>query len=276
MTINDAANATLIASVFAFLLGIALVAIAVKMQGSDVVAINKSKNQLLEERIERLQMDYEKKCSDLQAEIDKMQTVISAMQGWLVDKQKMIDALTAQVRALENPHSPSAIEEERIILAAISQDSKEFMADRNMLLKVQSETGLQLQRVLPVTKQKLADYLSRKRMDGNPIKYVHFSLHSGPDGLLFADGVADGSWLASTLNGAEIVVMAGCENDRIADLIGVVPFVVSMREDVPHKDASDFTLAFWTEIGRGATAKAAYQIARKKVPAVAEYVDFHT
>lgn len=221
---------------------------------------------------------------ELLERVNKLSATVETLQQMLIDRQNEINTqrqeiavLRERVRHLEAVVPRDVVvEEERIILAAIAQDSKEFMADRNMLLKVQSETGLQLQRVLPVTKQRLADYLSRKRMEGNPVKYIHFSLHSGPDGLLFVDGVADGSWLASTLSDAEIVVIAGCENDRVADLIGVVPFVISMREEVPHKDASDFTLAFWTEVGKGATARAAYQIARKKVPAVAEYVEIHT
>ena len=214
--------------------------------------------------------------TDLQRKVALLERDIASLQRMLVEKQNEIDGLTKRIRDLERntPMQPLQPQHDRVLVAALGTD-KEFMLDRNALLEVQAKTGLQLQRIFPVTKQRLSDYITRRRMEEDPVRYVHFALHSGPTGLQFADGIADGVWLAGVLTGVEVVVLAGCESDAVADMIGVVPAVVSMREDVTHQDASNFTLAFWMEIGNGATTKEAFKTARNKVPAVAEFVELH-
>jgi hypothetical protein len=104
---------------------------------------------------------------------------------------------------------------------------------------------------------------------------VHFAVHSGPTGLIFADGVADGVWLSETLQDVDVVLIAGCQSDAVGDLIGVVPAVVSMRESVAHRAAASFGLVFWTAIGNGSSPTDAYDQALNSVPAVAEYAELH-
>jgi hypothetical protein len=48
-----------------------------------------------------------------------------------------------------------------------------------------------------------------------------------------------------------------------------------MRENVGHRDAASFALVFWTAVGSGSSAEAAYDLALDRVPAVAEYAELH-
>jgi hypothetical protein len=48
-----------------------------------------------------------------------------------------------------------------------------------------------------------------------------------------------------------------------------------MREDVGHREAASFALAFWTAVGEGNPVVTAYNRALSRVPAVAEYAELH-
>ena len=73
----------------------------------------------------------------------------------------------------------------------------------------------------------------------------------GPNGLEFSDGMASGQWLSEHLRGVEIMLINGCESDVPADWAGVVPAVISMREEIDHADAAIFCEVFWHGSWRG-------------------------
>ena len=148
--------------------------------------------------------------------------------------------------------------------------------DLAQLRRVQATTNIRISRLLPVSKASLERTIERHRAAGNPVRLLHLSVHSGPHGLLFSDGIADGMWLSQQLAGVEIAVLAGCSNDAVADLLRVVPAVVSMREDVNNHDAAMFSGAFWLAVGQGMDANEAFERALQRAPAlVGEFVELH-
>lgn len=148
--------------------------------------------------------------------------------------------------------------------------------DLAQLRRVQAQTNIRISRLLPVSKASLERTIERHRAAGTPVKLLHLAVHSGPDGLQFSDGVADGMWLSQHLSGVEIAVLAGCSNDTVADMLRVVPAVVSMREDVNNHDAALFSGAFWLAVGQGMDANEAFERALQRAPAlVGEFVELH-
>jgi hypothetical protein len=78
------------------------------------------------------------------------------------------------------------------------------------------------------------------------------------------------------LDGVEILVIAGCESSEIGDLLGVVPYVVTMSNRVEHKDAAAFTRRWWSAIGRGLEPDEAWSEAIERSPSgMSEYVVRH-
>jgi hypothetical protein len=148
--------------------------------------------------------------------------------------------------------------------------------DLAQLRRVQSQTNIRISRLLPVSKASLERTIERHRSAGNPVRLLHLAVHSGPNGLQFSDGIATGVWLSQHLAGVEIAVLAGCEGDQVADLLGVVPAVVSMREVVENREASIFSGAFWLAVGQGLDANEAFERALQRAPAsVGEFVELH-
>lgn len=146
--------------------------------------------------------------------------------------------------------------------------------DLSALRRVQTMTGLRVTRLAPVSKANLERLLERYRKSGEPIRYLHLSVHGSHDGILLDDGIADAAWLSENLAGVEVLVISGCETDFVADLIGVVPAVVSMREKIEHMDAMIFAEVFWMGIGQGKSTRAAFDEALKRCPPkVAEFVE---
>jgi hypothetical protein len=215
---------------------------------------------------------------DYRREIDDLKATVNTLRRALDEKDRRIGMLerdleTAKQR-LASLEQSEATRDNNVIVAVLGTDEA-LQIDLAMLRNVSNRTGLRLTRLLPVTKTSLAAYLSRHRTQGRPVRYVHFAVHSSPAGLVFSDGVADGVWLSETLADVQVVLIAGCQSDAVGDLIGVVPAVVSMREDVGHRDAASFALVFWTAVGNGSSPEAAYDLALDRVPAVAEYAELH-
>ena len=214
---------------------------------------------------------------EIQQEIARLRATVDTLQKMIEEKNAQIAALRAelditkarllQLEAIEN-------RKDRVLLAVLGTDEA-LQVDLSVLRGVANRTGMRLTRLMPVTKTSLDTYLSRHRAQGRPVRYVHFAVHSGPNGLQFADGIADGLWLSEVLADVDVVLIAGCQSDAIGDLIGVVDTVVSMREDVRHSDAASFAGAFWTAIGEGETPEAAYDKALRTVPRVSEFAELH-
>ena len=216
--------------------------------------------------------------SDLQRKVALLERDVASLQRMLVEKQNEIDALNKRIRDLERggpQDAPVSNERRRVLLVGLGDDAM-LQEDLAQLRRVQSQTSIRISRLLPVSKASLERTIERHRAAGNPVRLLHLSVHSGPQGLLFNDGVADGMWLSQQLGGVEIAVLAGCSNDSVADLLRVVPAVVSMREDVNNHDASLFSGAFWLAVGQGMDANEAFERALQRAPAlVGEFVELH-
>ena len=141
---------------------------------------------------------------------------------------------------------------------------------------MRAATGLCFTRLLNVTRRNFSSALTRERGLGHPIQYIHMALHTSPAGLEFADGPVDGNWLSQHLGGVQILLLASCASADIGDWLGVVPYVISLSEDIPNDDAAALTQHFWHAIGLGQQPDAALDTALAHCPpAVAEYVVRH-
>jgi hypothetical protein len=214
---------------------------------------------------------------ELTNRVVQLEHTVVTLQRLLYEKQTEIDVLTDRVRVLEKGIQITDVPEgKRLVLLAGIGDDAMLEVDLAALRKVQAQTNLRLSRLLPVSKASLERTLDRHRSAGTPVKFLHLAIHSGPEGLIFSDGVASGIWLSQHLAGVEIALLAGCSGDQVADLLGVVPAVISMREEVLNREASKFTALFWTAVGKGLNANEAFERAIKLAPsAVAEFVELH-
>ncbi len=214
-----------------------------------------------------------------QKRVQMLERDIAGLQRMLVEKQNEIDQLRERIRQLErgvitdNPNTPT--ERRRVLLVGIGDDAM-LQEDLAQLRRVQSQTNIRISRLMPVSRASLERTIERHRAAGTPVKLLHLAVHSGPQGLLFEDGIADGLWLSQHLAGIDIAMLAGCSNDTVADLLRVVPAVVSMREDVDNRDAAIFAGAFWLAVGQGMDANEAFERALQRAPAlVGEFVELH-
>jgi uncharacterized coiled-coil protein SlyX len=216
--------------------------------------------------------------SELQRKVSLLERDVASLQRMLVEKQNEIDKLNERIRHLERgvgAETPSPNERRRVLLVGVGDDAM-LQEDLAQLRRVQAQTAIRISRLLPVSRASLERTIERHRAAGNPVRYLHLAVHSGPSGLQFADGTADGMWLSQQLAGVEIAMLAGCTSDSVADLLRVVPAVVSMREDVENREASIFAGAFWLAVGQGLDANEAFERALQRAPAnVGEFVELH-
>jgi hypothetical protein len=152
----------------------------------------------------------------------------------------------------------------------------ELLLDLAALRAVRAATGLTFMRVLNATRRKLGGALRRQRAVGHPVAYVHLAAHATTEGVELADGPVDGNWLSEQLEGVCVLLLASCESDRIGEWLGVVPYVITLSEDIPHADAAALARHFWQGIGLGKEPGAALDEALGQCPpAVGEYVVRH-
>jgi hypothetical protein len=163
----------------------------------------------------------------------------------------------------------------RTLLVCIGPDSA-LMLDLAALRAVRSTTGLAFKRIVDTSRPKFAGALRRERNLGRPVELLHLALHASPDGVEFADGLADGNWLSERLFGVRIMLLASCRGDTIGDWLGVVPHVITLSEDITHEDAAVLTQHFWHNIGQSMDPGPALDEALTHCPpAVSEYVVRH-
>jgi uncharacterized coiled-coil protein SlyX len=245
-------------TIVAFVIGIVAMVLAVRRDRRRPAPTMSRENELLQ-RVSTLERD------------------IAGLQRMLVEKQNEIDRLNDRIRQLERSSTPmdEPLKPKRVLLVGVGAGDM-LSEDLAQLRRVQTQTDIRISRLLPVSMASLVRTLDRHRAAGTPVKLLHLATHSGPGGLVFEDGIATGLWLSEHLAGVEIAVLAGCSGDQVADLLGVVPAVVSMREDVDNKAASIFAGAFWLAVGLGMDANEAFERALQRAPAmVGEFVELH-
>jgi cell division protein FtsB len=154
---------------------------------------------------------------------------------------------------------------------------RELDRDLTVFRKLQAQKKIKFRRLRPASSKSLERYLERKRMDKHPVEYAHFSLHGNHEGLHFNDGLMGGVKLSELLVGVRVLVLDSCEGDWVADLLGVVPFVISLMEEIEMHDAMLFGEAFWSELWADPSdPEGAYERALDICPpVVGEFAELH-
>jgi len=218
-----------------------------------------------------------------QKRVQMLERDIAGLQRMLVEKQNEIDQLRERIRQLERgaivQDAPPVLIERRQVLWACIGDDPMLKLDLAFLRRVQAQTQTRLATLDPVTKKDLEAALDRERRNRTPIRFLHLGVHSDQAGVQFADGVATWDWLSERLAGVQVLMLAGCSNDQLADKLRVVDTVVSIRaREIQNNDASQFVEAFWSTVlsRNGLTRSEAFEQALAIAPArVGEFVQLH-
>lgn len=231
----------------------------------------------IETREQMLEKHVQELTNTVQTQIRLLTTAqqqIDALRKELDEAKQRIAQLQMQVE-LSRPAKQSVSTTNGTILAIVGTDPK-LQVDMAALRKVVQRTGLKITRLSPVSRASLERTLNSARKSGEPLKWIHASVHAGPEGLVFSDGIASGQWLSEHLRGVEILLINGCEGTVPASWAGIVPAVISMREEIEHQDAADFCEVFWQAIGEGLNVEAAFNRALDWGPSnVSEFAELN-
>lgn len=161
------------------------------------------------------------------------------------------------------------------LLVVIGEDAA-LQIDEASLRAMQGKSGRGFRRVRNATMAKLKDHLERGRINKRPYKHIHLAVHAQPEGVYLGGELVTGIQLSEIMKGVEILLIAGCESATIGDRLGGIKWVLTMTEEVPNEDASQFAQAFWTEIGLGQEPPEALVAAFEAAPSgMDEYVEAH-
>jgi len=134
-------------------------------------------------------------------------------------------------------------------------------------------TQIPFQRLKDATAKDFDRFLQEARQDGTTPWWVQISAHMGEAGIQFADGVQPVGWLSQRIRDIKVLMLAGCDNERVAaGLVGLAQHVLVIYEEVETVYAADFTYAFWSRIGRGFDPVDAYAQALTECPQISEFV----
>jgi len=237
-----------------------------------------SKEEELTRQVRLLRKEIDNLIKKHSEEVASLKRDISALQGMLLDKAKDNSDLLARITELERlsngkPKPKQPTEKKPSLVLAVGQD-KMLQID---VARLRGIKKLQLSVLQDATKKDVETIIEERRSQGRPIKYLHFATHSGPEGVLFADGLADSVWLSQTLKDVSVLLIAGCKSHRVASILSVVSFIVSMRDDIDNSDASTFSYHFWFAIGEGYEPEEAYYYAIERSNSiVSEMAEFHS
>lgn len=231
-----------------------------------------SREEALAKRVSDLEealIEAERRRIEREAELERD---IQALTRMLLAKEHQVSKLTERIRQLEQSvPAPSRRQKQALLIAYTAQKMLE-----EDLAALRGVTAFQRDVLKNATMAKLKMLIDERRGMGDPVRNVHLAMHAGPNGVAFEDGVADGLWLSQALAGVDVLVIAGCQSTRQAYLIGVVPNVVSMRDDADSASARIFSRAFWEAIGDGKDPEDAFYEARNRSPVqMDEMVAFH-
>jgi uncharacterized coiled-coil protein SlyX len=225
-----------------------------------------------------------KRIVDLEEKAERQGSTIATLQTLLYEKQTEINDLKKRLRELERMAPPPNVDEtpletrRQVLWAGIGNDPM-LRLDLAYLRRVQAQTRARLATLDPVTMKDLEAALDRERRNRTPIQFLHLGVHSDQDGLFFADGKVSWDWLSERLAGVQVLMLAGCSNDRLADKLRVVDTVVSVRgREIQNNDASQFVEAFWVAVfSPGVPSHSqAFEQALEIAPArVGEFVQLH-
>lgn len=207
----------------------------------------------------------EGKIKEGEEENRKCKNKISALESSLADLSKRVDEEEISKDLVDNPP----------LLVVVSSDD-DLELDLTSLRAVQTETGMPFRRVTDATFDKLVQRMNRARINGRPYDKMHLSVHSGPGGIYIGKDLVTGVELSEVMKGIKVLLIAGCESGGIGDVLGVVPYVVTISEEISHTDAALFSRAFWTQIGKKRKPDDALRLALQLSPSgMDEYVEGH-
>lgn len=217
------------------------------------------KERLLQQRLTEMSYEcekYKEEVSDLRRQIKlllsqyddaivKLSEITTQYAKAQADSDKLRKELQQMKQEIREPGSKGS----RILISALGSDDRSFALDSASLWAVNTETGLQFEEIKATT-SKLMESLDRARAK-QLIVYLHLAVKSDEKGYQLIDQIVDAGWLAPVLSGVIVLLVAGSDSSTVGDLLGVVPYVITMNDKVSSREAALFSRAFWIEIGRG-------------------------
>jgi len=250
-------------------LGVAIVAMAVALWRAKKMPTYESHEQALDRRIAELE------------------GTVASLQRLLFEKEQQnkmlldeLSKLTTRVWELERsvpvPPAPAAHADPAAhptTLLGVLGDDPALRIDLQVLREVE-QYGWRVTRLFPATKEKLKALLDRYRVNGRPLENLHIAVRSSEAGLAFGDELVTSGWLSANLKNVKVLLINGCNSDQLGDWLGIVPVVLTMREEISHDDAALFARLFWVALASGQTPDDAYYHAILLSPqGVAEFVE---
>lgn len=259
--------------------GLSIVLLIVTVRRSARLPEYETREEAMEKRVGELEAALKQAQAKHQREVAELRRDMQAMLQMLTEKQREVSDLKDRIHQLESARPVKERRQRKPVLAVgIGADG---MLEED-LAALRGVPGLHLAALHNVSMADLEALIERHRALGAPVRFLHLSLHADHQGAAFADGIADGLWLSRNLSDVEVLVLAGCKGDRLGDLLAVVPYPITMRAEIENRDASIFTRAFWTEIGRqmaagdGVDVDAALDEALRRSPrVVSEMIEPH-
>lgn len=217
--------------------------------------------------------ELQKRVTELEREIVQLQTSYESRIKQLEDR---IEFLLEELETRKRTIIDMAGAAQPAYVTVVVGSDPALDVDLAAFRKVQSKTKMRFTRLSNATTVKFERYLERQRAQGTPARRIHLALHAGPTGVEFVDKTVNGLWLSERLKDCEILLIDGCSADFVGDYIGVVPFVITLMEEIEHHHAMLLAELFWTEIGRNAQPELAYYSALDRCPpGVAEFAQLH-
>lgn len=213
----------------------------------------------------------------LETEILLWKEKVSELQKELLEERRRssmlleeLNKLKGRVSSLEEYNEVIMLTKEKATLLVMG-DSQFGMADRNALRRA----GILFHRLIDGSFSSLREELQRKRNEGRQYKVIHISSHADETGIQFSDGKYSGNDISDILDGVELLFLASCSNVNVSDnILGVVPNIVVVYEEVNTKDMESFVYEFYNELKLDFNILKSFNAAVSKVPSVSEIVDF--
>ena len=201
--------------------------------------------------------------------VDTLQGVIYRLQNDLQAAEKRIAFLENEVDIKRGAAITPAKKQPTPLLIVLGKDDALKVDLAALRAAIRDNPNWRIIRMVDGNPESLKSLLNGYRQSGNPIRYVHFAMH-GNNPLLAP------VWLSEQLAGVEVCVLMACSSDITARLIGVVSYVVGLREEITHEEAWSFSRVFWQAIAGGIAPDIAFYESLERIPpGVAEFAELH-
>jgi len=225
-----------------------------------------------------------RRVAELERTVKAQDATIQTLLRSLSERDTTIQRLNQRVAELERHQPLTAPEPVQLdqprtsdvpqLLVVLGSDPA-LRIDLDALRGIERAGKMTITRPYPDNMGGIRVVLDRWRNRGQAIRYVHFAVHSAPEGIeIGREELITPDWLSDNLKSVEVLFINGCRSDGLGDWLGTVPNVIAMRHEVLNTDAVQFAYAFWDAIGDGLDVDAAFRRARTRSPqVVSEYVE---